>query len=97
MLLTNPNFGVGASHKLSITRKLVAGMYNTICLPFDLVVEGPNGLEDSHPLKGATIMDFTGVTITNNQAGESVRILEFTQVYSMQAGKPYLIKLKEGS
>lgn len=97
MLLTNPNYGVGATHSLNITRKLVAGMYNTICMPFDVVVEGQYGLSETHPLKGATILDFTGVTKTNNLAGEAITILEFTQVNSMQAGRPYLIKLKEGS
>lgn len=97
-LMSNPRYT--EPHKLQVIRKLQPGMYNTICLPFDVDL---TGLMDNHPLKykadgtGATVLKFTGVTSTRNQAGEDVTILNFTQVLSMEKGKAYLIKLKDGA
>ena len=97
-LMSNPRYT--EPHKLQVIRKLQPGMYNTICLPFDVDL---TGLMDDHPLKykadgtGATVLKFTGVTSTRNQAGEDVTILNFTQVLSMEKGKAYLIKLKDGA
>lgn len=99
-LMANKRFGNVPTHDLTVTRYLVANMYNTICLPFGVDL---TGLMEDHPLKykangtGATVLEFTGVTRTKNDAGEDVTILNFQQVTSTQAGKPYLVKLRNGA
>ena len=110
-LLDNRNFklddpSVAPTHNLTVTRHLAAGMYNTICLPMNIdlagLLEARSGVEQ-HPLKykedgsGATVLEFTGVTPTTNAAGENVTVLNFTQVTEMKAGKPYLVKLRDGA
>ena len=94
------------THDLTVTRRLVAGMYNTICLPMNIdlagLLEARSGVEQ-HPLKymedgsGATVLEFTEVTRTTNAAGENVTVLNFTQVKEIVAGKPYLVKLRDGA
>ena len=77
------------THIVQVERKLQANMYNTICLPFSI---NKSQLEFSD-LEDATIMEFTGVTEdTYDESGESVVVLNFTEVNQMEAGKPYLIK-----
>lgn len=110
-LLDNRNFkpdnpSAAPTHDLTITRHLAAGMYNTICLPINIdlagLLEARSGVEQ-HPLKykadgsGATVLEFTGVTHTTNAAGEDITVLNFTQVTQMVAGKPYLVKLRDGA
>jgi hypothetical protein len=96
----DPNPAVQPTHDLTVTRRLQAGMYNTICLPFGVDL---SGLMDDHPLKykangtGAKVLEFIGVTQTQNEAGEDVTILNFQQVTSTQAGKPYLVQLRDGA
>lgn len=96
----DPNPAVQPTHDLTVTRRLQAGMYNTICLPFGVDL---SGLMDDHPLKykangtGAKVLEFTGITRTKNDAGEDVTILNFQQVTSTQAGKPYLVQLRDGA
>ena len=84
------------THNLTITRKLQAGMYNTICLPFDVNLTGLADNNDyKHPLKDADAYEFMGTTTsTYNESGEPVTILNFNKVTQLQAGVPYLIKLK---
>lgn len=77
-------------HALTVDRKLQAGMYNTICLPFSLDV---TNLHD-HPLENAEVLDFTGVNELYDETGENVAVLQFEKVTTLQAGKPYLIQLK---
>ena len=77
-------------HRLTVDRKLQAGMYNTICLPFSLDV---TTLHD-HPLENAEVLDFTGVNELYDETGENVAVLQFEKVTTLQAGKPYLIQLK---
>ena len=83
------------THNLTITRKLQAGMYNTICLPFGVDLTGLADNKDyKHPLKDADAYEFAGTTTsTYNESGEPVTILNFNKVTQLQAGVPYLIKL----
>ena len=96
----DPNPAVQPTHDLTVTRRLQAGMYNTICLPFGVDL---SGLMDDHPLQykangtGAKVLEFTGITRTKNDAGEDVTILNFQQVTNTQAGKPYLVQLRDGA
>lgn len=112
-LLDNRNFkpdnpSVAPTHDLTVTRYLAAGMYNTICLPLSNDQSAEKNLDltkldTEHPLysngngTGATVLEFTGVTPVTNDAGENVTILNFTQVTQMEAGKPYLVKLRDGA
>lgn len=97
-LMMNKRFGDDGEHTFSITRRLQAGMYNTICLPFDLDLEAlPVANEQdraNHPLFNATAMQFAGME-PNNVSGESVTILQFTQVTKLEAGVPYLIQVQK--
>ena len=100
-LLANDKHG-SALHNVTVDRKFVGGMYNTICLPFDLPVSLlPVKLKD------AEIIVFYGVTETNDEYGEPVAVLNFVPLKEywknrdasvtdpyMEAGIPYLIKPK---
>ena len=50
-LMTNTNHTTD-TERFYVTRKLVGGMYNTICMPFTLKLEG---LMNEHPLYGAKV------------------------------------------
>lgn len=64
-----------------VYRPLVAGMCNTICLPFAIADKAGT------PYENAKIFSFVGVVEGNDQLE-----LQFTEVTSMQAGVPYLIQ-----
>ena len=66
---------------VDVYRPLVAGMCNTICLPF--AIENKVGT----PYENTRIFAFTGVKEGNDQVE-----LQFTEVSEMQAGIPYLIQ-----
>jgi hypothetical protein len=105
-LLNNENYGA-TTHNVTMDRKFAGGMYNTICLPFDLPI---SSLPEK--LKNADIRVFNGVTETYNESGDPVAVLNFItldeywdnwnaanpdkQVAAanryIEAGKPYLIK-----
>ena len=92
-LSTDPN--VHPTHTLTVTRKLQAGEFNTICLPFGVDLEG---LQDDntyhHPLKDADAYEYAGTTTsTYNESGEPVVVLNFNKVTQLEAGKPYLIQM----
>ena len=61
------------------------GEWNTICLPFDLVLEGS-------PLEGATAKTLINATVTNNGEYTHVELTFGDDVTTLQAGKPYIIK-----
>ena len=73
---------------VEIYRKMQAGMYNTICLPFDIDL---NNLSEDHPYKKATVVEFVGTKI-QTVGGEDVLELQFSPVKIMKAGVPYLIQ-----
>ena len=84
----------GAWHKITITRKLQAGMYNTICLPFN--VNLTTDLPADGSLDEAEFWQYDGtVSSTYNQSGEPVSVLNFTRVTDrLVAGTPYLVEVK---
>lgn len=87
-LLLNPKYSDG-SHDVTISRQLQGGMYNTICLPFDVDL---TSLANNHPFKGAKAMKFTGVSSLYNESNEPVTVLQFTEVTHLEKGVPYLIQ-----
>lgn len=77
------------TESFTVTRKLVGGMYNTICMPFTLRLEG---LMNEHPLYGAKAYDFSGIDpLYDTGTNEPVTVLNFTEVTTLLPGKPYLI------
>lgn len=93
-LLFNDNWD-GARHKITVTRKLQAGMYNTICLPFNVNLE--TDLPADGSLDGAKFWQYDGtVTSTYNQSGEPISVLNFTLVTDqLVAGTPYLVEVEK--
>ena len=94
MLLANSNYGATSTlHDITVDRKFVGGMYNTICLPFDVYALPA-------ALNGAEIKKFSTVDHTMDEYGDPVAILRFVDAQPtssgilMEAGKPYLIKPK---
>ncbi len=73
---------------VDVFRRLQAGMYNTICLPFAL-----ESLENT-PYEGATVLKFTGTTYdaTNKLVQMNFSQVNFNSDDIMEAGMPYLIK-----
>jgi hypothetical protein len=59
------------------------GDWNTLCLPF-----GITSFNDT-PINGATVMELNA---QNTKLTGSTLTLNFTQVYSIAAGKPYIVK-----
>ena len=78
---------------LDFFRPLQGGMYNTICLPFDLNYQQ---LPEGHPYKDASVKEFTGLNVTTI-GNEKVLELVFTDVADgqMRAGVPYLFKTED--
>ena len=90
----DPDPNVHPTHTLTVTRKLQAGMFNTICLPFGVNLKGlQDNNEYHHPLKDAEAWEYTGTTSTYNESGDPVVVLNFETVTLLEAGKPYLIKM----
>lgn len=92
----DPDPNVHPTHTLTVTRKLQAGEFNTICLPFGVDLAG---LQDDntyhHPLKNADAYEYAGTTTsTYNESGEPVVVLNFNKVTHLEPGKPYLIQMK---
>ncbi len=77
----NITYFKGQELNVNIVREIPAGSWNTIVLPFSL--------PDAEDLIGdIQLAEFTGYDSQNNT-------LEFTTVYDIEAGHPYLIKPKE--
>ena len=73
---------------VEVSRKMQAGMFNTICLPFAIDL---NTLPEDHPYYNATVVEFVGTERIQSGKEEMLQ-LNFSQVTSMQAGMPYLIQ-----
>ena len=85
----NHPYDCGCDIDVNLVRPLQGGMYNTICLPFDLNV---NNLATNHPYYNATVLAFNGATIStiNN---ESVLELNFVSTDGViNHSTPYLIR-----
>ena len=78
---------------IELFRPLQAGMFNTICLPFELDFAN---LPDDHPYKGADVKAFKGVALEDLN-GEKVLSLVFSDITNgdkkiMSANVPYLLE-----
>lgn len=80
------------AHKLTITRKIQGGMYNTVCFPFKVYLGQDGSIPDGNQFKDATFWAYTGTSSKYNESGDPVTILEFQQVTdTLGAGIPYLV------
>lgn len=71
------------NHDIQITRTITSGMYNTICLPFDV---------SSAQLQSTFGSDVTLLTMSSASVSGDVLELEFDDATSINRGTPYLIK-----
>ena len=90
LLDTEDNTEVLEEHKnqtqnMSVFRSLTAGMYNTLCLPFDV-----NEFTGT-PLENATVWQYNGATVENETTNKEI-FLNFEEVTAIEAGKPYLVE-----
>ncbi len=95
MVDTEMNPALGTTPKgLDLYRPFQGGMFNTICLPFTLDL---NGLPDNHPLKDATLKEYKGLQLQGGVGEEKVLELIFADVDGgiIRANTPYLIQPKE--
>ncbi len=80
------------AHKLTITRKIQGGMYNTVCFPFKVYLGQDGSIPNGNQFKDATFWAYTGTSSKYNESGDPVTILEFQQVTdTLGAGIPYLV------
>ena len=83
----------GFAHKLTITRKIQGGMYNTICFPFKVYLGDNGSMPNDNPFKQATYWKYIGTDSKYNESGEPVTILEFQpETEVLEAGVPYLVR-----
>ena len=75
---------------IDLYRPLQGGMFNTICLPFELNL---GSLPADHPLKNAKLQAYTGLKL-NTVGGEKMLELVFTDVNDniIRANTPYIIR-----
>ena len=73
---------------VSVYRSLTGGMYNTLCLPFDV-----NELTGT-PLENATVWQYNGATVKGDGTSKEI-FLDFAEVTSIAAGEPYLVEPAE--
>jgi hypothetical protein len=81
------NAGNGKNVLLDGRTLLANGDWNTLCLPFSIPASG-NGRS---PIAGATVKEFTSAAINGNCLN-----VGFTEVTSIETGKPYLVKWSTG-
>lgn len=91
-LLFNKTWDPNYAHKLTITRKIQGGMYNTICFPFKVYLGDDGSMPNDNPFKEATYWKYIGTSSKYNESGEPVTILEFQpETEVLEAGVPYLV------
>ena len=78
----------GNTTNVSVYRSLTAGMYNTLCLPFD--VDDFSGT----PLENTTVWQYNGAEVKGDGTNKEI-FLEFDEVESITAGEPYLVEPAE--
>lgn len=75
---------------VDLYRPLQGGMFNTFCVPFEL---NTTKIPTDHPLYGAEIRRFTGVTLSES-GGEKILTLNFENLINntMEDNVPHIIK-----
>lgn len=79
------NDAIDQTTNVRVYRTLTSGMYNTICLPFDLATL------DGTPLAGAELLELSDIEVRETETTQDIR-LQFTEANELTAGMPYLIQ-----
>ena len=82
------NLNDSQTETVFVFRNLTGGMYNTLCLPFDV-----NDLTGT-PLENATVWQYNGATVKGDGTSKEI-FLDFAKVTSITAGEPYLVEPAE--
>jgi hypothetical protein len=82
------NLNDSQTETVFVFRNLTGGMYNTLCLPFNV-----NDLTGT-PLENATVWQYNEATVKVDGTNKEI-FLEFEEVESITAGKPYLVEPAE--
>ena len=77
----------GYEADITLQRKLIAGSWNTLAVPFNVSSQMLGYLTSQY---GLTVKELTSTTLENE--GKTLK-LNFTDANSMVAGKPYLVKV----
>lgn len=82
----------GSQCYIDLYRPMQGGMFNTFCVPFEL---NTTSIPTDHPLYGAEIRRFTGVTLSES-GGEKILTLNFENLINntMAANVPHIINPK---
>ena len=82
----------GSQCYIDLYRPMQGGMFNTFCVPFEL---NTTLISQDHPLYGAEIRRFTGVTLSES-GGEKILTLNFENLINntMAANVPHIINPK---
>ena len=70
---------------VAVYRSLTSGMYNTLCLPFDVATL------TGTPLENTTVWQYNGATVQGSGDYKEI-FLDFTEVDAIVAGQPYLVE-----
>lgn len=83
--------GSGLPYEVTLTGRTLYkdGMWNTLCLPFDVTLSGS-------PLDGATAHTVTAASITEEAEGTTLNLTFGDAVTTLAAGTPYIIKWESG-
>lgn len=79
------NDAIDQTTNVRVFRTLTSGMYNTLCLPFDLPTL------DGTPLAGAELLELNNVEVRETETTQDIN-LQFTETFELIAGMPYLIQ-----
>ena len=77
----------GYEADVTLTRKLVAGSWNTLAVPFNVSSQMLGYLTSTY---GMQVKELTGTSLENE--GKTL-MLNFTDAQTIEAGKPYLVKV----
>lgn len=79
------NDAIDQTTNVRVFRTLTSGMYNTLCLPFDVPTL------DGTPLAGAELLELSNVEVRETETTQDIN-LQFTETSELIAGMPYLIQ-----
>lgn len=71
---------------VEVHRRLLGGMYNTLCLPFEV-----SDIENT-PLAGSLILEFNAAEVVRQSDGSVILDVNFEYTNTIYAGYPYLIQ-----
>ncbi len=80
----------GYEADVTLTRTLTAGMWNTLAVPFSISVTNYAALQQLLSAQGGSIVV---KQLSSTELSDNTLTLNFTDAISIEAGKPYLVKV----